>query len=60
MLVKNRKEDEEKDIRVMNPLALDFHVHVASTKIRTFHHLLLSVKLNLITSFNHSVYKKIV
>lgn len=38
-----REQDEEKDshIRVMNPLTLDFHVRVATTKIRTFRLLLL-------------------
>lgn len=48
MLMKDRREDEqqeqdeEKDshIRVMNPVTLDFHVHVATTKNRTFHVLL--------------------
>lgn len=35
-----QEQDEEKDsrIRVMNPLTLDFHVHVVTTKI--FHLLL--------------------
>lgn len=48
MLVKGRKEDEqweqdgekESHMRVMNPLTLDCHVHVATTQATTFRHLL--------------------
>lgn len=41
------EQDEEKDrhITVMNPLTLDFHVHVATTKNRPLHILVLSPSL---------------
>lgn len=74
MSTEGRREDEQQEqdeekaghIRVMNPLTLDFHVHVAATKIRTFRLFLSrcsssdnvpSAKLNSITSaFSTSFY----
>lgn len=42
MLMEGRREEEPAEekgshIRVMNPLTLDFHVYVATTKMTTFH-----------------------